>query len=207
MKEIIDPKQINSVIFDFDGTLCFGRYFETLGSDSLEAIGALVFNDHSARWADPWMKGVLTSHDIASYLSSHLLESEDEILFALRKGCSNMDFNPAVHTFALQQRESGRKTALVTANMDVFTEVVVPSHGLDSTFDLVLNTADHQTLDKSILWRKAFGAFGSGFSFATSVLIDDSPRMVSLFRSLGGYAYQYEGDEAFQTWLDEIGFI
>ena len=203
---MIDPAQIDSIIFDFAGTLCFGRYFEPLGQESLDTIGTLVFGDSSPRWADPWMRGDLTSQDIASYLSEHLVESEEVILSALRKGCSNMTFNPVVYGLALEQREVGRKTALVTINMDVFSEVVVPSHELDSVFDLVLNTADHRTLDKSILWRKAFGAFGPEFSFETSVLIDDSPKQISRFRSLGGHAYQYEGDQALQAWLEKTGF-
>jgi hypothetical protein len=204
---MIDPTQIQSIIFDFAGTLCSGRYFEQLAPESLDAIGSLIFSDSSAaQWADPWMKGNLTSRDIAAYLSDHLPESAEDILSALRQGCSRMTFNPVVHGFALEQRKTGRKTALVTVNMDVFSEVVVPSHALDSVFDLVLNTSDHLTLDKSILWHKAFGSFGPEFSFSTSVLIDDSPRMISLFRSLGGHAYQYEGDPAFQAWLEETGF-
>jgi len=203
---MIVPSNIKSIIFDFNGTLCFGRYFELLGQESLDAIGTLVFGDNSSRWADPWMRGDLTSQDIASYLSEHLDESETDILSGLHQGCSNMTFNPAVYNFALQQLETGRKTALVTANMDVFSEIVVPAHGLDGVFDLVLNTSDHRTLDKSVLWRKAFGIFGHDFSFATSVLIDNSPRMISLFESLGGYAYQYENDLAFRAWLEETGF-
>ncbi len=203
---MIDPSQINSVIFDFAGTLCSGRYFEPLDPESLDAIGTLIFGDSSAQWADPWMKGDLTSQDIASYLSEHLVEPKEDILSALRKGCSSMTFNPAVHDFALKQRETGRKTALVTANMDVFSEVVVPSHELGSLFDLVLNTSDHRTLDKSILWKKALKSFGPEFSFATSVLIDDSPRMISLFESLGGHTYRYEDDHAFQAWLEKTGF-
>lgn len=203
---MIDRQTINSIIFDFDGTLCSGRYFEPLGAESLAAIGRLVFGESSCDWADPWMKGDLTSQDIAAHLSKHLPDSRQKILSALRQGCSRMTFNPAVHAFAMAQREGGRRTALVTANMDVFTEVVVPSHGLDSLFDLVLNTSDHRTLDKSILWRKALGTFGSECSFATTLLIDDSPRMTSMFKSLGGHAYQYEGDTAFTAWLHQTGF-
>lgn len=203
---MIEPQAISSVIFDFAGTLCFGRYFEPLGQESLDVIGTLIFGDSCAEWADPWMKGDLTCEHIASYLSEHLPESREAILSALREGCSSMTFNPVVHDFALAQREAGRRTALVTANMDVFSEVVVPAHELDYVFDLVLNTSDHRTLDKSILWRKALDAFGPEFSFPTSVLIDDSPRMISMFKSLGGYAYMYEGDAAFQAWLEETGF-
>lgn len=203
---MIDPTQIDSVLFDFSGTLASGRYFEPLGQGALDAIGELVFGRNSIQWADPWMKGELTSEDVASYLTQHLAESRECILSALHQGCSSMVFNPAVHSFAAEQRVGARKTALVTANMDVFTKVVVPAHRLDSLFDLVLNTSDHQTLDKSILWRKALDAFGPEYSFATSVLIDDSPRMVSRFRSLGGQAFQYEGDKGFLTWLANTGF-
>ena len=200
MKAMIDPEQINSVIFDFDGTLCSGRYFELLGSDALALIGELVFGDNSDRWADPWMRGELTCHDIVFYLSEHLAVPEAEILSALYRGCADMTLNPNLHAFALRQGEAGRKTALVTANMDVFTEIVAPAHGLDRLFDLVLNSADHGTLDKRSLWDKAFEAFGPEHAYATSLLIEDNPGMVALFESQGGIAYRYEGDAAFQVW-------
>ncbi len=198
---MIDPQGINSIIVDFDGTLCSGRYFEPLGQDALDAIAQLVFGDNSPHWADPWMKGELSSHDIAVYLSKHLPNSAEDILSSLREGCSNMPINPVLRDFTLQQREVGRKTALVTANMDVFTEVVVPANGLEAQFDIVLNTADHGTLDKGILWRRAFEFFGPGYSFDSALLIEDSPEMVLLFQSLGGFAYRYEGDQDFLAWL------
>jgi len=31
--------------------------------------------------------------------------------------------------------------------------------------------------------------------------------MISLFESLGGYAYRYEGDEALQEWLGNVGLV
>jgi hypothetical protein len=89
---------------------------------------------------------------------------------------------------------------------NVFTETVVPAHELDVIFDLVLNTADHQTLDKSALWGEVIVAFCPEHSFSSVILIDDSPQMISLFESLGGFAYRYEGDEAFRVWLEESGF-
>jgi FMN phosphatase YigB (HAD superfamily) len=202
---MMDPEDVNTIIFDFDGTLCSGRYFEALGKEALNRIGQLVFGDSSTRWADPWMRGDITSDHIASYLSKHLSLSQEDILSALRRGCANMPLNQAVLGFARQQRTSDRKTALVTANMDVFTEVVVPAHDLGEVFDLILNTADHGTLDKCSLWRTALGTFGPVHAFSTALLIEDSPRMVSLFRSFGGWAYRYEGDEAFESWLHETG--
>ncbi|MBU1049223.1 hypothetical protein KKG90_04280 [Candidatus Bipolaricaulota bacterium] len=204
---MITPAQIRSVFFDFAGTLAPGRYFEPLGQPSLDAVGELVFGDNSVQWADPWMRGELASEDIVSYLSDHLPEARDVIQSALQRGCLDMSLNPAVYEFALQQRIAGRKTALVTMNMDVFSDIVVPAHGLGDLFDLVLNTADYRTLDKSTLWCKALDEFGSEYSFAKSLLVDDSPEMIALFRSLGGQAVQYVSDEAFQAWLGATGFL
>ena len=203
---MIDPRQIKSVIFDFDGTLSSGRYFSPLGPHALDTVARLVFGGNSGEWADPWMRGEISSRDIAVYLSKQLPESEEGILSALRDGCSHMPLNVAVLDFAVRSRQSGRKTALVTANMDVFSEVVVPAHDLRGVFDLVLNTADHGTLDKSTLWRKALAVFGSEHAFSSALLIEDSPRMITLFESLGGFAHQYQGDEAFQRWLAATGW-
>lgn len=203
---MIDPAQINCVIFDFDGTLCSGRYFEPLGSAALEAIGELMFGKNSAHWADPWMSGELSSREIARYLSRRLDCSAEAILSALRRGSANMTFNREVHRFALNQRGRDRKTALVTANMDVFTEVVVPAHDLDRLFDVVPNTADRGTLDKRVLWRDAIDTFGTEYTFASTLLIEDNPGMVELFEALGGYAYRYQGDKALHDWLKSTGF-
>ena len=49
-------------------------------------------------------------------------------------------------------------------------------------------------------------AFGPDFSFTSALLIEDSPKMVSLFESLGGHACRYEGDQALHAWLEENGF-
>ena len=195
------PDQINCVVFDFAGTLCSDRYFVPLGPEALDAIGDLVFGDNSAEWADPWMRGELTSRDAAAYLSKHLPYSQEKILGALHEGCGQLTFNRAVWEFAKTQRSARRNAVLVTANMDVFSEVVVPAHGLYSVFDVILNTADHGTLDKLALWQKAFRQLGNGYSFASSLLIEDSPDMVALFREMGGTAHQYVGDPELQAWL------
>lgn len=197
----MDWTRINSVIIDFDGTLCCDRYFKPLGPKALDVITKLVFGENSKQWADPWMRGDLTSADVASYLSRHLPESPEAILAALRQGCRQLTFNPAVLDFTKHQRKAGRKTALVTANMDIFTEIVVPAHGLSSLFDIVLNTADHHTLDKITLWQEAFRSFGPDYSYASSLLVEDNPKMVGLFQWLGGFAYEYRGDDSFRGWL------
>lgn len=114
-----------------------------------------------------------------------------------------MSFNPTVWEFACAQRRQGRKTALVTANMDVFTTVVVPAHHLDHVFDVILNTADYGDLRKELLWDRAFSLLGEELSYSNSLLIEDGEKEPALFRAQGGYAYQYEDDQHFRVWLEE----
>jgi hypothetical protein len=128
------------------------------------------------------------------------------IVEMMEMGCKRLNFNQAVLDFALAQRDAGRKTALVTANMDVFTKIVVPCHQLDKIFDIILNTFDYKELDKQRLWPVAFQYFGNDIHYANSLLIEDGETEPAKFRKLGGYAYQYSTDELFLEWLHAINW-
>ena len=90
--------------------------------------------------------------------------------------------------------------------VDVFNDVVVPAHGLEQMFDVILNTYDYHELDKRVLWPVAFERLGPGIGYDNSLLIEDSLNAVEQFRAAGGYAYQYRGDEAFVAWLQRVGW-
>jgi len=127
----------------------------------------------------------------------------------LDAGCANLQLNPAVWRFAQAQRTQGRHTALVTVNMDVFTRVVVPAHGFDRVFDVVVNSADYGTEDKNALCEIAFGQLDD-CTFEDSLLIDDMPKCLDAFRARGGMAHQYTTDAAFAEWtlsFDKEGYL
>ena len=107
----------------------------------------------------------------------------------------------------MQQRAAGRKTAIVTGNMDVFTKVVMPCHKLSEKFDVIINSFDYQAIDKNILWAKAFEILGHGIGYRQSLLIEDGANNVRKFRANGGYAYQYENDERFLRWLELVKWL
>jgi hypothetical protein len=90
--------------------------------------------------------------------------------------------------------------------MDVFTRVVVPSHRLDTIFDVILNSADYGELRKDRLWPIAFEMLGRGIGYHNSLLIEDGPQEPALFRANGGDAYQYEDDDRFRAWLKTAGW-
>lgn len=201
----ITPSDIACIVFDFGFTLSSDLYFKVAPPECpnwQDLIQAHIFSDSVL--VDRWMEGTITSHAIAEELAPHVNMETSRIVNFLELGCQKMDFNDAVWNFAIRQREAGRKTAIVTGNMDVFTKVVVPSHGLSDTFDVIINSSDYQELDKTFLWAKAFEILGPGIGYGQSLLIEDSTKNVKKFRAHGGYAYQYENDDQFLRWLESV---
>jgi FMN phosphatase YigB (HAD superfamily) len=201
----INPELIKCVVFDFGFTLSPDYYFNVCPPGYPqwhEVIQTVIFGEPAIMI--PWMKGEVTSLDIAGILSKYFPLDIPIIAATMEKGCKWLRFNPAVWDFAAAQKAAGRKTALVTDNMDVFTKVIVPSHGLERLFDVILNSADLHEIRKEFLWPVAFERLGGGIGYANSLLIEDGENEPALFRALGGYAYQYSNDAAFMRWLNSV---
>ena len=202
-----DLAAIRCVVFDFGFTLSSDLYF-TLAPPEYphwcSVIQQCVFEQRPI--VNAWMRGELTLDDIAQIVADHIALPLLVIVETMKRGCMSMRFNAAVWEFACAQRAQGRKTALVTANMDVFSEVVVPAHGLDRVFDVILNTADYRELRKEVLWDRAFDMLGDGLGYTNSLLIEDGPAEPARFQARGGYAYQYTDDTHFRAWLETLGW-
>ncbi len=205
-----DPRCINSakikcVVFDFGFTLSSDLYFKLAPpgcSNWRDLIQERIFGE--SHIAERWMAGDLTIKDVAGILSHYIDMDTASIVETMEKGCEQLRMNRAVWDFALTQKDEGRKTALVTGNMDVFTKVVVPYHRLDKVFDVILNTFDYKERRKERLWPIAFQRLGNGIGYENSLLIEDGETEPTRFRRLGGYAYQYATDELFVEWLHSI---
>lgn len=195
-------QDIQCVVFDFAFTLCSELYFKSLRPRWGHVITEALFGP-SPNLSDEWMAGRLSSADIARHLATLIPETADDILNSLDEGCCCMSFNPAVWDFALAQRAAGRRTALVTLNMDVFSRVIVPAHGLAEVFDVIVCSADHGELDKERLFEVAFRQLGPEFGFGNSLLVDDSERNIQVFRRHGGMGHRYTDDVMFRRWLAE----
>jgi FMN phosphatase YigB (HAD superfamily) len=201
----INPEQIKCVVFDFGFTLSPDYYFNVTppGCPQWQAvIQKVIFGEPTI--VNPWMRGELTSLDIAGILSSHFPLDIPTIAATMEEGCQRLHFNQAVWDFAVAQKAARRKTALVTDNMDVFSKVVVPFHGLEALFDVILNSADFHKTRKELLWPIAFEWLGGGIGYANSLLIEDGESEPAKFRALGGQTHQYTNDQAFLEWLDSV---
>jgi hypothetical protein len=189
---------IRCVVFDFGFTLSSDLYFNITPPGFPQwhsVIQECIFGQRPIVHA--WMRGELKLADIAQIVSTQIDLPVPEILDTMERGCMQLAFNPAVWQFARAQRQQQRKTALVTANMDVFTDIVVPAHGLAAVFDVILNTADYHDLRKELLWDRAFATLGDGIGYHNSLLIEDGAKEPALFRERGGLAYQYHDDHQY----------
>ncbi len=190
---------IRCIVFDFGGTLSAHPYFHALGPEFCQVVDTRIWGDGAADWCDPWMRGDKTSADIADYLAGLTGLSAPRILAALDAGCARLTLHPAIWRFAQAQRARGRQTALVTKNMDVFTRIVVPALHFAQVFDVIINSSDHRTDDKELMWERAFAQL-DGCAFENSLLIDDKLKYIERFQARGGMAYQYTTDAAFAEW-------
>jgi hypothetical protein len=203
--ETIDPRRIKCVVFDFGFTLSPDFYFKVAPPGVPkwhEIIQEHVFGDPAI--TIPWMKGDVSSRDVATILTRYIPLDAKTIQATMEKGCEVLSFNAEVWLFALKQKLAGRKIALVTDNMDVFTKVVVPAHKLDRIFDAIVNSADEREIDKGYLWPIAFERLGQGIGYADSLLVEDGETEPKMFRELGGYAHQYTNEKAFAKWARSI---
>lgn len=201
----INPADIACVVFDFGFTLSSDLYFKVAPPEypNWQAlIQQKIFSDDAL--VDRWMGGAVTIHDIAQELAPIVRMENSRIVSFLELGCQKLSFNEAVWDFAIRQRTAGRKTAIVTGNMDVFTKIVIPCHNLGEKFDVIINSFDYHVIDKNILWAKAFEILGHGVGYRQSLLIEDGANNVRKFRENGGYAYQYVNDEQFLKWLESV---
>jgi|SRR5665648_787273 len=204
-KHSINPTDITCIIFDFGFTLSSDLYFKVAPPECpnwQEVIQQKIFSNNAL--VDSWMEGTVTVDNIAEELAPIVNMEISNIVHFLEAGCQNIGFNEAVWHFAIQQRATGRKIAIVTGNMDVFTKIVVPYHNLNNKFDVIINSFDFKEIDKTILWSKAFEFLGNGIGYSQSLLIEDGEKNVKKFRENGGYAYQYENDEQFLKWVEYV---
>jgi len=198
---------LRCIVFDWGGTLSPDLYFNITPPgypNWRDTIQARIFSREEI--VGPWMAGHLTMADIARELQSEIDLNIPTILHYMEIGCRNLAINRAVWDFAVAQRKAGRATVLVTGNVEVFDSVVVPDHQLTQLFDVIVNSRNHKTTDKEILWPIAFQGVSPEIGYHNSLLIEDCPSNVARFRANGGVAHQYTDDGAFQAWLRSSGW-
>jgi hypothetical protein len=200
--KIKNAKDIKCVIFDFANTLSSSHYFQTNPPQCPN--WRKLFEEHVFSVKEKltsWCTGNLSAIEIAKEIQPFSKMPLETMISEMHAGCKNIVFNNEVMQFAKNQHKHNRKTALVTVNIDLFSEIISPFFGFNNLFDVVINSADFKTDDKETLWQTAFNQLKNDISYNNTLLIDDSEKWVSIFLKNNGNAFQYAIDSKFREWL------
>ena len=111
--------------------------------------------------------------------------------------------------FAKKQSILGRKIAIATNNMDIFSSITMPYHKLNETFNVIVNSADYGLL-KADQDGKIFDIVMKKIGindFKSVLLIDDSLKVKLLFEAKGGNVFTYDNFKDFIEWAKKVEIV
>jgi len=182
---------------DWDGTLCWSRFWESLIKTNPEFSQVVdnFFISEKEIIAD-WMKGKITSEKINKLISQKTGLSESELWQTFVSDCENMEIDSRILALIKKLREK-YLIILVTGNMDCFTRFTVPALGLDRIFNLIINSADIGYL-KDEHSGKIFIDCLRQFNIndiSNAYLLEDSKKVCDIFSQLGGRSMKVNNKE------------
>ncbi|MFA7170134.1 MAG: HAD family hydrolase [Candidatus Paceibacterota bacterium] len=193
-----------AVLFDFDGVLCKGRFYkESLLSDYPEVydwIQENIFSDKNL--VGKWMRNQVDSGGVNKIIAENAGIDYDILNGLYEESIRRMELEKEVLDLAKALKKSGGKIGIITDNMDVFSRITVPTHKLDITFDIIINSADHGVLkrdDNGRLFDIALDALGK--KIENSLMIDDSASTIELYRQKGGAGFLYKDPTELRLFL------
>jgi FMN phosphatase YigB (HAD superfamily) len=194
--------EIRTVFFDFYGVLSKDHLYTRVAEKHPQAhawIERHLFHARQPMLWD-WMRGKASTGDVNAYVAAQtgLAASELDALFL--RGVREMRLDRRLLDAAAELKTHGYKVGLVTDNMDFFTSVTVPHHGLGRVYDTIVNSADHGLLkedDGGRLFDIALERIGEP-EIGHSLLVDDTAEKNDGYRAKGGQIHQYV---SFETYL------
>lgn len=183
---------VRYVLWDFGDTLADQRWMwpSPEGVPGWTArYRALPDSDLDRRWN----LGTITTAELMTAFVPDIGGTHDRLMTHCAERCRDVRFYERAWSAA---RAHILPQAIVTVNSDLFTRFVVPNYELESAFDVIVTSWEERTLDKARLCEIALARLG-GTDPAEALLLDDIEANIDAWRSLGGQAYLFRGDEEF----------
>ena len=193
-----------TILFDFDGVLCKDRFYEkTLLPNYRKVydwIQSTVFGNKELVWK--WMRGQTNSIAINRLIAESTGIGFEKLNELYEESVRKMELEKEMVTFVKLLKQSGKKVGIVTDNMDVFTNITIPSHQLNVLFDVTINSADYGLLkkdDNGKLFDIALASLDE--KIENSLMIDDSDSTIKLYEQKGGQGFRYHGIAELKSFL------
>ncbi len=172
---------------DFDGTLCYDRFWRTLPPEQNAQVHELLFGGNRT-WTNEWMRGMHTSEEVTAYVAEQTGIPYEELWETFVRDASTMAVEPRLLELISKLRTK-YTTVLITVNMDSFDRFTAPALKLNQYFDEMVNSYNEKrfkTDDDGAMFTDIAKKFGA--DIATSILVDDSEKACAVFSQLGGTA-------------------
>lgn len=188
---------------DFDGTLCFDKYWRSLPHEQYEKIQSLIFGADGKHLND-WMLGKYSAEEINQYIADEVGIPFSTLWSVFVDDCKTMK----VSMKTLEKISSLRErytTVLITGNMDSFTRFTVPSLQLDTHFDNIYNSfseGKHKTDEGGAI----FLAYADSLQVPIQkcILLDNSQKICAAFSQLGGTACLITAEQDTDFYLSQL---
>lgn len=205
----MDQKKLSLILFDFHKVLSQGNFYTPLIDTQPEVYKKIVetlFFPEGYKLISRWMRGELSYKDIHKMIASTVGLTAESLDEALIESVKKIELNEKMMTFSQEMRSLGIKVAILTDNMDVFTDFFVPYVGLDKKFDKIFSSAQHKKLKLDNKSEFIFDAIlEMGSQPENTLFIDDCIDNGDFLKEAGGIFYQYdnyiEGHSKFIIWF------
>lgn len=198
----------SAILFDFDGVLCHDRFYGNLEHDYPDVYTFIQNNIFvsGGEMIHQRMRWEIDMHQINTFISEWTWIDFTILSNLFVAGIRNMKLDQDLLALAEQFKVQWKKIAIVTNNMDVFSEVTVKQNKLDTLFDTIINSSDH--------WLLKHDENGKLFTLAlerlwidkasNTLLIDDSEKARKAFEQVGWHTFAYERFEDLEIWMRDI---
>lgn len=184
-------KETHAILFDFHHVLSHDHFYESTlvpeYKDVSDWISQMIFGDREL--VRDWMRGKVTWRELHARIARET--GMDRVLLdeLFIESVKRMRIEGEMITLAQELKDKGFKTAIVSDNMDIFSEVTVPHQKFDQLFNHIFNSADHGLL-KSDEHGKLFYHVAEilRVPIEQTIFIDDTKSATDLFKELGGRA-------------------
>lgn len=191
------------LFIDFDGVLCFERFWRGLPKDEYRLVDDLLLTGNRPM-IDKWMRGGYTSEEIHEYLSEKTGIPYERLWNVFVEDTKTMPVSQEVLE-AVSRLRDRYQTILITVNMDSFDRFTVPALSLDTYFDMIVNSFSDGRFkyeDGGSMFLDAAKKIGG--TIDTAYLIDDSQRNCDVFNELGGTALKVDAEHSTLSHLERL---
>lgn len=183
------------LLWDFGDTLCDERFIWSTNARWMSAYADFETNGGMA-----WCAGQLELETYAERLAPVVGLAPSEVVAHMRARCASITWHDAAWT---RFRARHLPQAIVTVNPPLFSDTIVPLHGLYRYADVIVTSWEEGTNDKATLCSVALQRLGAAFAPESALLIDNKRDAVEAWQARGGLGYVFTTDKAFAADLGD----